>query len=317
MKTRLITGSCIVALVVLMFLSRMLTPYIFDVFITLLAIVGCIEIAMAYNNVNKYVNIAIGCTMPIVLFIGSILGILNKRPFAYYLVYILSMLVIYFILVFFVTLFSKDQTREEMLLSRAKYGVAKYSAIKSLRTCSLYLYPSLFFLCFNLINHFLEFKSISSKFDSSANIFITFMLISIFVCTMLTDTFAYVVGSIFKGPKLCPKISPKKTISGAIGGLIFGLIGILALFLIFNTNESFAKFCNQLKNFNAFSIVLLGVLGSLFSQAGDLFESFIKRKTNLKDSGNILPGHGGIMDRMDGIIFNALLTFVFMCVILF
>ena len=89
MKTRLITGSFIIVLVVLMFLSRMITPYIFDVFITLLSIMGCIEIAMAYSNVNKFINVAVGCTMPIVLFIGSIIGILNKRPFAYYLIYIL------------------------------------------------------------------------------------------------------------------------------------------------------------------------------------------------------------------------------------
>ena len=111
-----------------------------------------------------------------------------------------------------------------------------------------------------------------------------FLLISI---SITTDIGGYLFGKIFKGKKLT-KISPKKTVSGAIGSLI---LGVLTVFLLFNF---------FLKEFYIQSI-LVGLITSLACQLGDLFFSFLKRKAKLKDTGNFLPGHGGILDRLDGI----------------
>lgn len=318
MKKRVLTGSVILIAVVLFFLSRMLTPYIFDCFIALCGIVACIEIAQIQNKAGKNVNVALVCTMPITILVGTIIGILNKRGFAYYLVYVLCLIIFYFILAFIFALITKKDSLKELHMSRKTYGLAKYSVIKALRTVFLFIYPSFFFASFYFINHFAEFSDIVSKYGTgttdnpaiNVSLFATFILIFVFVCTMLTDTFAMLSGMLFKGKKLCTKISPKKTISGAIGGLVMAIIGTLCLFLIFDTNPDFSAVYEKI-NFSAFKVILLALFGSVVSQCGDIFESFLKRKADVKDSGNILPGHGGIMDRMDGICFNALYSFIF------
>ena len=113
-------------------------------------------------------------------------------------------------------------------------------------------------------------------------------LISICFCT---DIGGYVFGKIIGGKKLS-KISPNKTISGTIGSFIFSIIP-----LIFLLNINYIDL-----EFNSTNIIFC-LLISLISQLGDLFISFIKRKAKIKDTGNLLPGHGGILDRVDGIIF--------------
>ena len=113
-------------------------------------------------------------------------------------------------------------------------------------------------------------------------------LISICFCT---DIGGYVFGKIIGGKKLS-KISPNKTISGTIGSFIFSIIPLIVV-LNFNYIDL---------AFNSANIIFC-LLISLISQLGDLFISLIKRKAKIKDTGNLLPGHGGILDRMDGIIF--------------
>jgi phosphatidate cytidylyltransferase len=118
-----------------------------------------------------------------------------------------------------------------------------------------------------------------------------------------TDIGGYVFGKTFGGKKLS-KISPNKTIIGTIGSFIFSVI---PLFIILNTD-----YLNL--EFNINNIVFI-LLISLVSQLGDLFVSYLKRKAKVKDTGNILPGHGGVLDRVDGIIFavpfsNLLLNFI-------
>ena len=103
-------------------------------------------------------------------------------------------------------------------------------------------------------------------------------------------------GKIFKGPKLT-KISPNKTIAGSLGS--FTLASLTTLSLIFLET-----------NIVNFSIFLIGLITSFFCQLGDLFFSFLKRKAKLKDTGNFLPGHGGILDRLDGIFFGVPFGFI-------
>ena len=108
----------------------------------------------------------------------------------------------------------------------------------------------------------------------------------------MTDIGGLAAGKIFKGKKLT-KISPKKTISGSIGSFVF------SLFLI----PFFFQFLNWYVNTSLFNIVLITLSISFISQLGDLFISLIKRKANVKNTSDLLPGHGGILDRVDGIIF--------------
>lgn len=132
------------------------------------------------------------------------------------------------------------------------------------------------------------------------------LILLVFLVAILTDTFAYFVGSIVKGPKLCPTISPKKTVSGAIGGVVGGILGALLLYFCFEVWHVFG-ISNSILTLgisNSIWIYLaIGVLGSILDEIGDLVSSQIKRKTGIKDFGNIFPGHGGVLDRIDGISF--------------
>ena len=118
------------------------------------------------------------------------------------------------------------------------------------------------------------------------------LIIYIILISVMTDIGGLTVGKIFKGKKLT-KISPNKTISGSIGSFVF------SLFLI----PFFFNFLSSYANMSLFDIVSITLSISFISQLGDLFISFIKRKANVKNTSDLLPGHGGILDRIDGIIF--------------
>ena len=118
------------------------------------------------------------------------------------------------------------------------------------------------------------------------------LIIYIILTSVMTDIGGLTIGKIFKGKKLT-KISPNKTISGSIGSFIF------SLFLI----PFFFKFLSSYVNISFFDIVLITLFISFISQLGDLFISLMKRKAKVKNTSDLLPGHGGILDRIDGIIF--------------
>ncbi len=119
----------------------------------------------------------------------------------------------------------------------------------------------------------------------------------ILVISFLTDSCAYFVGKAFGKRKLCPNLSPNKTIAGAIGGTLGG--GLFSLLFGFIVNRCFGADVNLL------SIFILGLIGAIAAQLGDLTASAIKRQYNIKDYGNLFPGHGGVMDRIDSILFVA------------
>ncbi len=114
------------------------------------------------------------------------------------------------------------------------------------------------------------------------------------------DVGAFIVGTNLKGPKLAPKISPNKTWSGLLGGLVLA-IAVSELYFHFFAYYRFIRIDQNTELFFA----MLGGLIALISQAGDLIESAIKRHLNIKDSSALIPGHGGVFDRIDGLIFAA------------
>ena len=120
-----------------------------------------------------------------------------------------------------------------------------------------------------------------------------YFLIILLIC-ISTDIGGYIFGNFFKGPRLT-KISPKKTYSGVIGGY---LLSILFMYLSLNSNFIFEKFHEITLN-----IFILIILISTVSQLGDIVISYFKRLSKIKDTGKIIPGHGGLLDRIDGMIF--------------
>jgi phosphatidate cytidylyltransferase len=125
-------------------------------------------------------------------------------------------------------------------------------------------------------------------------------LMFVLLIVWVTDIGGYFAGRSIGGPKLWPRVSPKKTWAGAIGGLVLGLV-VAAVFAWLGFGSMLA-------------LLLLGAVLSVVSQLGDLFESAIKRRFDVKDSSHIIPGHGGLLDRLDGfvaaIVFAALIGFM-------
>lgn len=127
------------------------------------------------------------------------------------------------------------------------------------------------------------------------------ILISIFILIWINDTFAYLVGKSLGKNKLFEKVSPKKTIEGFFGGLLFCVLGS---FLV-------AKYYIETNPDNIYIWIIIALITSLFGTIGDLIESKFKRIAGVKDSGTIMPGHGGILDRLDSVIFAAPFIFLF------
>lgn len=122
------------------------------------------------------------------------------------------------------------------------------------------------------------------------------------------DTFAYWVGSLVGGKKLCPTISPKKTVAGFVGGLFGGALVGVVFFLVFEfagwlPATGYIPFTDALWK-SALVYIAIGFVGAFFGQLGDLAASRIKRALGIKDFGKIFPGHGGVMDRLDSIMTN-------------
>lgn len=144
----------------------------------------------------------------------------------------------------------------------------------------MWLLPGiLFILCASV--------GLGSLLYENARVFVGMLLL-----VWSTDIGAYLFGRWLKGPKLAPSISPNKTWSGSIGG-VFTCLSVATLLAQFNTSAYVPTLSWFLKH---------ALLISLVSQIGDLFESWIKRKLGVKDSGRIIPGHGGILDRLDSVL---------------
>ena len=127
------------------------------------------------------------------------------------------------------------------------------------------------------------------------------LIFTLLIGCIISDVAAYIFGKILKGPKLS-KISPKKTVSGSLGSIVFTSLFIsLSLTYVFNF-------------FNV-NFLIIGLITSITCQLGDLFFSLLKRKANLKDTGNLLPGHGGLLDRIDGILIGLPLSFISILII--
>ncbi len=146
-----------------------------------------------------------------------------------------------------------------------------------------------FFKYLGFIFLFFSFYCVYKLRINNENNYINFIIITS-IC-ILTDIGGYVFGKLFGGPKLT-RLSPNKTYSGAIGGYLLSL-----------TLIPFIQFFNIFNDFIIFNFVMFVLLVSTVSQCGDIVISYFKRVSNIKDTGNLIPGHGGLLDRVDGMIF--------------
>ena len=169
--------------------------------------------------------------------------------------------------------------------------ITTYEWLKLSKNNLLKLFGTIF-----IVISFYTIFNIRNEFDRDY-----FHLLLVVTICVSTDIGGYVFGNIFKGPKLT-KISPKKTYSGVIGSFLLSLI-FTNLFLDFLSDVETFEFTKEM--------FLFILLVSLVSQIGDIIISYFKRKSKIKDTGTIIPGHGGILDRIDGMIFALPFAYVF------
>ena len=197
---------------------------------------------------------------------------LKKRLYTSIALLILTLLIIKYnaALVFVLIVFGVVSLLEFItLINKIKLNNF-YSLISNIFfTVYLFLFCSIFFF----LSNFLQFKII--------------IFILLLGC-VASDIGGFIFGKIFKGPKLT-RISPNKTYTGALGSIIFTII-VLSCAIYFFTNSF------------SYVVIIIAIITSIACQVGDLFFSFLKRKAKIKDTGDFLPGHGGILDRLDGIL---------------
>ena len=215
-----------------------------------------------------------------------ILTNLKKRVYTSLALFVLIFLIVKYdsILLYFLILSGVFSSIEFLTILKKIYKNKFYILISSLLFVSyIFLFCSMFYL----LSSFLQTKII---------------LYSLLLTCIASDIGGFIFGKIFKGPKLT-KLSPGKTYSGALGSIFLSL-STFSLIIFYYT-----------KNFN-YEFIITGIFISIACQFGDLFFSLLKRKAKLKDTGNILPGHGGILDRLDSILFGMPVGFLLLIILL-
>ena len=273
MKTRIISGAVFVAIVVGFFLLReFVDTRIFFALLWLFSAVGSYEMAKADRHI----------TGNLIFYSSVVFGVIFTPAF-FFTEYFFAPTrgwAVALVIIACAVLFNLALVLQADKAQRS-YKALRYGVLNG-------LYPSVFILFMLLANTLAGDKG-----------FVAMLLL--FVIAPFADTFAYFVGSFFKGPKLCPKLSPKKTWSGAIGGFLGGALGALVVFFIFG--RSLGGY------YTWYLFLALGAVTSVLTIFGDLFESFIKRRIGIKDMGKIMPGHGGVLDRIDGMTFAIVLIY--------
>ena len=282
MLKRTISGAVFVMIIVAFLILRQFVDYrIFNLLSWFFSLVGTFEIARA---MKKY---------------------LLKGWFTFTVVYGALYLVNYAVIEYlffsgYGVYFALSLALLAVIITIVYALIKKLNLKQILANCLGLVYPTLLTLSMALTNDLGEIGFIA--------------IVMIFAIAPCTDTFAYLVGLTYKKIRkgnvkpLCPKLSPKKTVAGAIGGLLGGAISSMLVYFIFRPQLSL--------NYLWIFFLIVGVVASILTQIGDLFESYIKRKVGIKDIGNIMPGHGGVMDRIDGISFVSVFIYlVFLTVI--
>lgn len=192
-----------------------------------------------------------------------------------------------------------------------------------------FVFIAIMFLIFLRYHETLEFKNIATAFYISLVVPFTlttliyirnnynmyqalYFTLLIFACSWGADSGAYFAGRFFGKRKLAPKISPNKTIEGVYGGV---LSAILFVSIVTAVYYFYMQSIGQVVSINYWGLLIISVVGSLVGVLGDLCASTIKRQCNIKDFGSIMPGHGGILDRFDSVLFVAPFMFVILKII--
>lgn len=300
MFKRILTGIVIFFVVAGAIASRFLHPLIFDLFVLLVAVFSAMELVKAYRRAGKRMFDFLILVFPAVVWVCYFFA--SKISDAI-LFQILALLGIFVVCIAIEIILPKTKKGKELISKNPEIYANSNLLDATFRTLSFLIYPTLLVGTLFGINLF----DVKTGFVA---------LLLVFGVSSFTDTFAFFFGIALKGKRLCPEISPKKGIPGMIFGAVGGVFAsflVMWLFYFENILPSAVSSLSLASAIVMFSIV--GIFGTFLTQFGDLFESALKRRLNIKDFGNIFPGHGGFLDRIDGQMFCSCLVFV--CFLIF
>ena len=296
MKQRIISGICYAAVLLGFFLLKIFVhDFCFDVLIYAFALFGTWEILRAMKDKMTKAE-------RVIVFIFTIVCIPACALSEYYFRYGLHVTSVCFVAMGTVLLSLLVLRHEET--SPENLGVAFFSS----------LYPTLLLMVLVLVNHVSDPVAIAQgKYPALLGALALnsdLLIVFVFAVSPICDTFAFFFGRAFKKrfpDKLAPDISPNKTIIGGIGGLVGGVVSATLIYFIYNaiTGVGYADMQIWLPVYLA-----IGFLAAAATEFGDLVESCIKRKLGIKDMGNIIPGHGGVLDRIDGTMFAGVAVYL-------
>ena len=298
MLKRSITGAVILLITLLFVVLKQFSPLFFDAYVLIIMYGAIYEMYKVHQLSGKQADFITLSIVPAVVCVIFNLEDNFYKQFVY--VALLALAVLLVVLVEEIIEFANDRrlgTTEKNVSVLNKTLFHKTKA-----TMMVFAYPLLPLLVLMALNHIPYYLAYAG-------------IVAAFAVSMLTDTCAYFVGRFFGRRKFIPEVSPNKTVAGVVGGFIGGIVGALSCYFIFCYGDLFAIEAFASKGALITTFIAIGVVGSFINQLGDLLASAYKRKNNIKDFSNVFPGHGGFMDRVDGLMFVA--TFIYIVFVLF
>ncbi len=306
MKSKVKIGLLLTLCLVYCLAMQLVSNYIFDLLIVFFGIVATNEFATIQLKSGfpgyKFLAEGVFALMLATLVLCVALGLSAMTILLIEFAIMAGVYLLTFVLSAFVF---KKKMEEDKFRKITNMNTIEFAIFRTNNTFISVLYPAVFFIFLGFLNHISNIGFANFNNATAGAPMALFGLVLLFAVCCLTDTFAMLFGTWIKGKKLCPKISPKKTISGAVAGLGGGILGAVVTFLVFS-----AIYKDVFAVASFWQFLILGLVMSVVAEVGDLFESFSKRRANLKDSGDFFRSHGGVLDRLDSIMFNIPIVFV-------
>ena len=308
MKKRIYSSVLIVLILAILFVLKIfVSDYFFDAFFVFFSCIASFEMSRLLSKTRLYNFQILSVIFPALMLASNLVCVFYAGTTSniYWILWAIlidfGLMIVTLLGTFLIQLMRKKKVIDEMATRGVKNtSIAKFAFKKCFNTLIIFIYPAFFFLFFVFINHMGELpldKFVGLNADISIFILLTTLLIPMF-----NDTFAMLTGSVIGGKKLCPRVSPGKTISGTVGGILWSVLLMACVWLIF---ANISGFSFMWSSFPIWAYLIIVLLGTGIAVAGDLFESILKRRAGVKDSGRLIPGHGGLLDRIDSYIFMA------------
>ncbi len=309
MKDKVKIGLLLTLALCAMLVVDYFSAYAFDVIILIFALFATVEFARLQLKSGMPCFKFVPEIATILIFITAVVGYLCSL--SAFLIFICEAVVIALtyltIFIGYAFVFKEDAEQDEF---RQAVGMSttRFAFFKSNNTLFAILYPSVMLLFMSMLNHCQELQLSTFSKNTEGSKMGLVGIILVFAICCLSDTFAMLFGTWIGGKKLCPKISPKKTISGALFGLLGGILGALLVYFVAG-----AIYKDVFSQVAFWEFIIIGFVGAVVAECGDIFESAVKRKAGVKDAGDLFRSHGGVLDRLDSVIYAT--PYIFVCLL--